>query len=87
MSSYEKILVDLIHDLRQPLGNMEITAWCLDRAADPRSARVQEYMQRMREQLDQAESLLAAASADVENVRAARMDPTPAYQYATAGSH
>ena len=86
MSSYEKILVDLIHDLRQPLGNLEITAWCLDRAVDPHNTRVQEHIVRMQQQLQQAENLLAAVAGEVEQRRRERLQPAAAYEYAAAAA-
>jgi hypothetical protein len=86
MSSYEKILVDLIHDLRQPLGNMEIAVWCLDRAVDPQCARAREHMVRLEQQLQQAGILLAEASSELARLRAERCQPIEAYHLAATAS-
>ena len=75
MSAPEQLLIDLIHDLAQPLGNIETSAFCLDRSIEPHHPRAQEYLRMIQEQVDKASSLLAAASAELARIRAVGVDP------------
>ena len=84
MTPCEHLLVNLVHDLAQPLGNIETAAWCLDRAVDP--ARAQDYARLIREQAEHAATLLAAATAELARVRAERLDSASDYEMA-AVSH
>jgi len=70
MSSCEQILVDLLHDLAQPLGAIETSAYCLDRHLDPQNLRAQEYLRLIREQIERANAMLSAAAAERANMRA-----------------
>lgn len=63
MSPCEQVLADLIHDLAQPLGNIETSAYCLELALDPHNVRAQEQLRLIQLQLEQATSMLAAAAA------------------------
>ncbi|HJZ97896.1 MAG TPA: hypothetical protein VKE70_15400 [Candidatus Solibacter sp.] len=70
MPSCEQILVDLLHDLAQPLGAIETSAYCLDRHLDPHNQRAQEYLRLIREQVERANAMLAAAAAERAGARA-----------------
>ena len=48
MPAYEKVLADLIHDLRQPLSNIETSAYCLDLSIDPQNVRAILFNQKAR---------------------------------------
>ena len=70
ISPSEAILVDLIHDLRQPLGNIETSAYCLNLITDPAHARAHEYLRAIEQQVARAAELLAAAAAELHRPRA-----------------
>ena len=61
----QQVLVDLIHDLSQPLGNIETSAYCLERALDTASPRAQEHLRLIRHQVEQARVMLVAATAEL----------------------
>src|SRR6266704_3153479 len=69
MPSCEQVLADLIHDLAQPLGTIETSAYCLDLQIDPRNARAQQYLEIIRQQVAQAAAMLAAAAAEIGHAR------------------
>ena len=76
MSSSEQVLVDLIHDLATPLGNIETSAYCLELAIDPRNARAQECLRMIQQQVEQATGMLAAAAAGIGGARVANFELT-----------
>lgn len=84
----EEILRSLIHDLRQPLGNLEISVFYLDMVLDQQSDRVREQMRLLARQLEKAEQLLERASADLSVLRGQRdgaaSDSLPLTNSATA---
>jgi hypothetical protein len=84
MSVSEQLLIDLIHDLAQPLGNIETSAYCLDRCIEPQHLRALEYLRMIQQQVDKATSLLAAASAEL--ARAQRVVPGETFEMAAAAS-
>ena len=67
--SCEQVLADLIHDLAQPLGTIETSAYCLDLQIDPQNARAQQYLAIIRQQVAQAAAMLAAAAAEIGHTR------------------
>ena len=69
MSSSEQVLVDLIHDLAQPLSAIETGVYCLDLHIDPQNARAQEYLRTIQQQIERANELLATAAAEVRQAR------------------
>jgi signal transduction histidine kinase len=69
MSASEQVLVDLIHDLAQPLSAIETGVYCLDLHIDPQNARAQEYLRTIQQQLERAHNMLAAAAAEVRQAR------------------
>jgi signal transduction histidine kinase len=89
MSSSEKVLADLIHDLRQPLSNIETSAYCLDLSIDPHNLRAQKYLRLIQQQVDQAVSMLSAASAELARPRtecAGTIDTVAPFELASAAA-
>jgi hypothetical protein len=70
--SSDEILRTLIHDLRQPLGNVETGIFYLELVLEPPSDRVRVQMQMMERQIAQAAQLLHRASEELRALRAQR---------------
>jgi signal transduction histidine kinase len=70
LSPSEAILAELMHDLRQPLGNIEISAYCLDLITDPAQERAHEHLRTIQRQVARAADLLTQASAELRRLRA-----------------
>jgi len=87
MSPCEQMLLNLIHDLAQPLSNIETSAYCLGRAIDADNLRAQQYLRLVEQQVDRARGLLAAASTELNRARARELGPVEAYEMATTASH
>ena len=64
------ILIELVHDLRQCLGNIETSVYCLNLIADPKQPRLQSYLCTIEQQVARAESRLADASEAMGHLRA-----------------
>ncbi|HTS66114.1 MAG TPA: hypothetical protein VMH28_29025 [Candidatus Acidoferrales bacterium] len=86
MSSCEHALTDLIHDLAQPLSNIETSAYCLARVLDTDNARAQEHLRMIQLQLDKASAMLSAAAAELRRQRAECVMPAPEFELAAAAS-
>jgi signal transduction histidine kinase len=71
---YEEILSGLVHDLRQPLGNIETGIFYLDLVLDHPSDRLREQLRAMERQVAQAAGLLHCAA---EELRARRAQSVP----------
>ena len=69
---YEEILYSLIHDLRQPLGNLETGIFFLDLVLDKPSARVSEQLRRMERQVAEASQMLQSVVVELRALRAQR---------------
>ena len=68
----EAALAALIHDLRQPLGNIESSVWCLSSAAaDPK---IREHLRLIERQVEAAEALLNSAAAALARARVQRAE-------------
>ena len=61
----EMLLINLIHDLRQPLGNIEGTTYCLTSLLQSADARIRDQVRLIERQVERAEQILAAASAEL----------------------
>jgi hypothetical protein len=61
----EEILHSLVHDLRQPLGNLETSLFYLEMVLDHPSERVREQMRIMERQVAQAAAMLDRVSEDL----------------------
>ena len=70
----EEILRTLVHDLRQPLGNLETSLFYLDMVLDKSSDRVRGQMQLMERQIAQAMQMLHRASEELRSARAQRTE-------------
>ena len=70
MSPCEQVLVDLIHDLAQPLGNIETSAYCLEQSIAPENLRAQQHLRMIQQQIEHATRMLAAAASDIGHARA-----------------
>lgn len=70
----ETALANLIHDLRQPLGNIQTSAWCLSSLTGSAEARVREQVALIERQVEVAESLLTAATAELSRLRVQRAE-------------
>jgi signal transduction histidine kinase len=67
---YEELLGNLIHDLRQPLGNIETSAYLLNLVTPPDQSRAHIQLLAIARQVDQAACLLSEASAALARRRA-----------------
>jgi signal transduction histidine kinase len=68
-SPSEAILMDLVHDLRQPLSNIETSAYCLNLLTDPAHARAREHLRAIEQQVAHAAELLSQAIAQLRGAR------------------
>jgi hypothetical protein len=73
VTSSEQIVHDLIHDLRQPLGNLETSVFYLGLVLDHPSGRVGEQMLAMERQIAQATQLLRRATEELRALGAQRL--------------
>jgi hypothetical protein len=71
-ASYEEILNRLVHDLRQPLGNIETSIFYLDLVLDHPSGRIRQQLRTMEHQVAQAARLLHCAAEELRAGRAQR---------------
>jgi hypothetical protein len=71
-TSSEEILRNLVHDLRQPLSNLETSVFYLDMVLDHPSGRVGEQMRSMERQVAQAAQLLHQVVEEMRAMRAQR---------------
>jgi K+-sensing histidine kinase KdpD len=69
-SPSEALLIDLVHDLRQPLGNIETSAYCLNLMTDPAQVRAHEHLRAIEQQVARAAALLSEAIAQLRNLHA-----------------
>ncbi len=74
LTASETALANLIHDLRQPLGNIENSTWCLSSLAGQFDPRVREQIALIERQVQAAEDLLTAAAAELSRVRVERAE-------------
>ncbi len=63
------LLHDVVHDLRTPLGNIEICAYLLGRKLERADDEVREYIEAIHRQVEAAEHVLKQAMAEVQSVR------------------
>jgi hypothetical protein len=68
-SPSEAILSDLVHDLRQPLSNIETSAYCLNLLTDPAHIRAREHLRAIEQQVAHAAALLSQAAAELRRLR------------------
>lgn len=65
----EEILRSLVHDLRQPLGNLETSVFYLDLVLDEPQGRVREQLRTMEHQIAQAAALLHRAAEELRRLQ------------------
>lgn len=65
----ESLLTALIHDLRQPLGNIECSVWCLKSLAASADPRIREQIGLIERQVEEASRLLSRAAAEIGSAR------------------
>lgn len=70
ISPSEVILSELVHDLRQPLGNIETSAYILNMLTDPGQVRALEHLRAIEQQVARAAALLSEAQAELRRLRA-----------------
>jgi len=70
----EKVLTDLVHDLRQPLGTIEYSACYLEMLLPEAQRAVQQQLRVIQQQLDLAARLVSEAAARVCGAGAQRGD-------------
>jgi signal transduction histidine kinase len=86
MSPCEQVLVDLIHDLAQPLSAIQNGTYCLEFHVDPQNPRAQEVLRILQHQVERANAILSAAAADIRNAAAGTpVERVEHYQMAAAG--
>jgi len=73
-NSTEAALANLIHDLRQPLGNIETSVWCLSSMIDSPDPRIREQIALIERQAEAAGRMLAAAAAELSRARVQRAE-------------
>jgi hypothetical protein len=59
----------LVHDLRQYLGNIETSVYCLNLVTDPTHPRAQSYLCTIEQQVARAESRLTDAGKAMSSLR------------------
>jgi hypothetical protein len=74
-SPAETILIDLVHDLRQHLGNIETSVYCLGLLSDSAQTRTHGYLRTIEQQVSRAECRLSEAGAKLTRLRAQRAEP------------
>jgi hypothetical protein len=70
----EELLCNLIHDLRQPLGNIETSAYLLNLVTPPDPPEAHAQILAIERQVNQASGLLEEASAALAGLRAQRLE-------------
>jgi len=74
IARHEDLLINLIHDLRQPLGAIETSVYLLNLVTPPADARVHAQLQAIECQLGDASRLLAEATAALRRLPAQRAE-------------
>jgi signal transduction histidine kinase len=72
-TSYEELVGNLVHDLRQPLANIETSLCFLDLVLDRPAGRVGEQLRAMELQVAKAAQLLQSAVDEVRALRGERV--------------
>ena len=82
----ETALANLIHDLRQPLGNIESSTWCLSSLTGHSDPRVREQVALIERQVQAAENLLSAAAAELRQARVQRSETAVSLEVTNSAS-
>jgi signal transduction histidine kinase len=86
LSGIEDLVANLIHDLRQPLANLEGCSYYLSSLTKSGDARVQELAQVIERQVENAEQLLSAASLELSRTRGQRQEAAGSIDFTNAAS-
>jgi len=70
----EQLLVNLVHDLRQPLGNIETGTYVLSILLRDAPAPAREHLGAIERQLDMASSMLSEVAAELRRLKAHRAE-------------
>ena len=65
----DRILKNLVHDLRQPLGNIETSAYYLGILLREEDSQAREQIRTIEQQVDRAAAMLTQAVAELNRVR------------------
>jgi len=65
----EEILQNLVHDLRQPLGNIDISAYILNLSLPDADPQIRAHIQTIGRQVEQACDVLRSAVAEMGRLR------------------
>ncbi len=71
----DHILKNLVHDLRQPLGNIETSAYYLGLLLRNENPHVREQIRTIEQQVDRAAAMLTQALAELNRQRALLAEP------------
>jgi signal transduction histidine kinase len=86
MSACEQVLVDLIHDLAQPLSAIQNGTYCLEFHVDPHNPRAQEVLRILQHQVERANAIISAAAAEMRQAPSSeRAGNEPTYVMAATG--
>src|SRR6476646_9894688 len=64
----EKILSNVVHDLRQPLGNIEISSYLLHRILHEMDGQACQHLRNIERQIDLASRILSDAAAEMNSL-------------------
>ena len=82
----ETALANLIHDLRQPLGNIETSTWCLSSLIPEPDGRVREQLALIERQIQAAQDILSAACAELSRARVQRAEAAVSLEVTNSAS-
>jgi len=74
IARHEDLLINLIHDLRQPLGAIETSVYLLNLVTPPADARVHAQLHAIERQVSDATRVLAEATTALRRLQAQRAD-------------
>jgi len=70
----EALLADLIHDLRQDLGTIETSVYCLNLNSNAGESRARDYLRTIEQQVERAAERLSLAGAELTRIKAKRAE-------------
>ncbi|MEO8372768.1 MAG: hypothetical protein ABI806_26525 [Candidatus Solibacter sp.] len=73
-SPAEVLLANLIHDLRQDLGTIETSVYCLNLISDAKPSRTREFLRTIEQQVERAAGRLSMAGAELTLIKAQRAE-------------
>ena len=68
-SDPEQLLHNLVHELRQPLGNIELTTYHINLLLGEPTGKLQEQLRAIEAQVDRASKILSEATAAMSRLR------------------